>query len=234
MRPLLTRLSGRLVVSVQAREGSPLRHVDTIVRLARAAVEGGAAAIRVNGPDDVAAVREAVRVPVIGLWKDESLRSPTSVFITPTVERAVALVEAGADVVAADGTDRPRTDSFADLVAAVHQRGALVMADVASAADGVFAERSGADCVGTTLAGYTAETAGEVDGPSFGLIAELAAAVRVPVLAEGRLSTPDDVATAFARGAHAAVVGTAITNPTWITGQLAAATPTHPTAPAPR
>lgn len=225
MTPLLTGLAGRLVVSCQARSGSPLRDVDTIARLARAAVAGGAAAIRVNGPDDVTAVRAAVDVPVIGLWKDESLRSPDSVFITPTVERAVALVDAGAHIVAADGTTRPRPDgrTFADLVAAVHDRGGLVMADVATVADGVAAEAAGADCVGTTLAGYTSGTADQADGPSLDLVGELSGKLGVPVLAEGRLATPDDVAAAFARGCHAAVVGTAITNPTWITARFAAA-----------
>lgn len=229
MKPLLAGLSGQLVVSVQARAGSPLRDTDTIARLARAAVDGGAAAIRVNGPDDVAAVRRAVDVPVIGLWKDESLRSPTTVFITPTTERARALVAAGADVVAADGTDRPRPagEGFTGLVAAVHDAGGLVMADVATAADGAFAARAGADCVGTTLAGYTDATADQADGPSLGLIGELARALGVPVLAEGRIATPEDVAAAFALGAYAVVVGTAITNPAWITGRLAAATPAH-------
>ena len=47
--------------------------------------------------------------------------------------------------------------------------------------------------------------------------AALVAAIPVPVVAEGRFDTPDLVAEAFKRGAHAVVVGTAITNPREIT-----------------
>ena len=43
-----------------------------------------------------------------------------------------------------------------------------------------------------------------------------------PVIAEGRYSTPDDVAAAFDAGAFAVVVGTAITDPTALTRRLAA------------
>ncbi|WP_020496055.1 N-acetylmannosamine-6-phosphate 2-epimerase [Sciscionella marina] len=229
-RDLLAQLRGRLIVSCQARAGNPLRDTPTIVRMARAAEAGGAAAIRCNGPGDIAAVRAGIELPVIGLWKDESLRSPESVFITPTVERALGIVDAGAHIVAADGTDRerPNGESFADLVAAVHARDALVMADVATAADGIFAQRAGADCVGTTLSGYTAETEGQGDGPDLELLGKLAAELTVPVIAEGRLHTPEQVRAAFDHGAWTAVVGTAITDPAWITRSFAAAVPQRP------
>jgi N-acylglucosamine-6-phosphate 2-epimerase len=227
MPALPTALKGRLIVSVQAREGSPLRDTPTIARLARAAVQGGAAAIRCNGPQDVAAVRAAVDVPVIGLWKDDALRGDAHVFITPTAERAVALVAAGADIVAADGTvrARPGGEAFADLVAAVHAAGALVMADVATAEDGRAAQAAGADCVGTTLSGYTTETAHRAAGPDLALVRELSSSLDVPVIAEGRLHTPADVRAAFEHGCWAAVVGTAITDPAWITESFAAAAP---------
>ncbi|MEU1892160.1 N-acetylmannosamine-6-phosphate 2-epimerase [Streptomyces pristinaespiralis] len=211
---LTAALNGRLIVSCQAPPGDPMRHTSTLVRLARAAEAGGAAAIRANEPEVVAAIGAEVGLPVIGLWKD----GDTGVYITPTVRHALAVAEAGAAVVAADATDRPRPDgsSFAELVAAVHEAGALVMADVATLAEGVKAAAEGADFVSSTLSGYVPGSPAQ-DGPDLELVEALAAAVAVPVVAEGRIATPQEAAQALARGAHSVVVGTAITAPTALT-----------------
>ncbi|MEV6145960.1 putative N-acetylmannosamine-6-phosphate 2-epimerase [Streptomyces sp. NPDC051992] len=216
---LATTLRGRLIVSCQSPPGDPMRDTGTLVRLARAAVAGGGAAIRANEPEVVAAIVEAVDLPVIGLWKDGDV----GVYITPTVRHALAIVAAGADVVAADATDRPRPDgsTFAELVAAVHGAGALVMADVATLAEGVAAAGQGADFVSTTLSGYVPGTPKQT-GPDLALVAELAAAIDVPVVAEGRINTPEEAAEAVARGAHSVVVGTAITAPTALTARFVA------------
>jgi N-acylglucosamine-6-phosphate 2-epimerase len=211
---LTAALDGRLIVSCQAPPGDPMRHTSTLVRLARAAEAGGAAAIRANEPEVVAAIRAEVGLPVIGLWKD----GDTGVYITPTVRHALAVAEAGAAVVAADATDRPRPDgsSFAELVTAVHEAGASVMADVATLAEGVKAAAEGADFVSSTLSGYVPGSPAQ-DGPDLELVEALAAAVAVPVVAEGRIATPQEAAQALARGAHSVVVGTAITAPTALT-----------------
>ncbi|MFI7011092.1 N-acetylmannosamine-6-phosphate 2-epimerase [Streptomyces sp. NPDC050145] len=217
--PLLAALAGRLVVSCQAPPGDPMRHTDTLVRMARSAEAGGAAAVRVNEPEVVAAVAAAVDLPVIGLWKD----GDAGVHITPTVRHALALVEAGAAVVAADATDRPRPDggTFAELVTAVHGAGALVMADVSTLAEGVAAARDRADLVGTTLSGYVPGSP-QQDDPDLELVAKLAAAVSVPVVAEGRIATPAQAGAALSAGAASVVVGTAITAPTALTRLFAA------------
>ncbi|GED83449.1 N-acetylmannosamine-6-phosphate 2-epimerase [Streptomyces sp. NPDC091412] len=214
----VTAVAGRLIVSCQAPEGDPMRDTATLVRLARSAEAGGAAAVRVNGPEVVAAVAAAVALPVIGLWKD----GDTGVYITPTVRHALAVAEAGAHVVAADATARPRPDggSFADLVTAVHSAGALVMADVATLEEGVLAARQGADFVSTTLSGY-APGSPRQSGPDLELVAALARATGTPVVAEGRIGTPEEAAEALARGAHSVVVGTAITAPTALTHRFA-------------
>lgn len=223
---LLAQITEGLIVSAQANHGSPLRDTPTIARLAQAGVDGGAAAIRcggVGGVADVAAVAAAVEVPVIGLTKSEN----DGVFITPTVRDALAVVDAGATVVATDATNRPRPDgaSFADTVEAVHGRGAMVMADASTADEGVAAAEAGADLVGTTLSGYTPHTT-RTEGPDLELLAALRAALpNTPIVAEGRYHTPASVADAFAAGASSVVVGTAITDPTWITGTFAAAAP---------
>ncbi|WEH37688.1 putative N-acetylmannosamine-6-phosphate 2-epimerase [Streptomyces sp. AM 4-1-1] len=216
---LAERLRGTLIVSCQAPPGDPMRETDTLVRLARAAAAGGGAAIRANEPEVVAAISAAVDLPLIGLWKDGDV----GVYITPTPRHAVAVAEAGAHIVAADATDRPRPDgsAFADLVAAVHAAGALVMADVSTLAEGVTAAAQGADFVSTTLSGYVPGTP-KRDGPDLDLVAALSAAIDVPVVAEGRIGTPEEAAAALARGAHSVVVGTAITAPTALTARFVA------------
>ncbi|MGF1340381.1 N-acetylmannosamine-6-phosphate 2-epimerase [Streptomyces flavovirens] len=216
---LADTLKGRLIVSCQAPPGDPMRETGTLVRLALSAVAGGGSAIRANEPEVVAAITEAVDLPVIGLWKD----GDTGVYITPTVRHALAIVEAGASVVAADATDRPRPDgsTFADLVTAVHAAGALVMADVSTLAEGVAAAAQGADFVSTTLSGYVPGTPKQT-GPDLDLVTSLSAAISVPVVAEGRINTPEEAAEALARGAHSVVVGTAITAPTALTSRFVA------------
>ncbi|MGW1098489.1 N-acetylmannosamine-6-phosphate 2-epimerase [Streptomyces sp. NPDC002455] len=216
---LADTLKGRLIVSCQAPPGDPMRDTATLVRLALSAVAGGGSAIRANEPEVVAAITGAVDLPVIGLWKD----GDTGVYITPTVRHALAIVEAGAAVVAADATDRPRPDgsTFAELVTAVHAAGALVMADVSTLAEGIAAAEQGADFVSTTLSGYVPGTPKQT-GPDLGLVTSLSAAISVPVVAEGRINTPEEAAEALARGAHSVVVGTAITAPTALTARFVA------------
>ncbi len=215
---VLDTLRGRLVVSCQAYPGEPMRHTDTMRRVAEACVAGGAAGLRLQGLDDLRAVHGHVDVPVIGLWKV----GHEGVFITPTVHHAVEVARTGCSVVAVDGTRRPRPDgsSLADTVAAVHAEGALVMADCATLEDGLAAAEAGADVVGTTLSGYTPDTVAG-DGPDLRLVAVLAARLAVPVVAEGRVHTPEQARAALDAGAHSVVVGTAITHPTTITSWFA-------------
>ncbi|MFE3516456.1 N-acetylmannosamine-6-phosphate 2-epimerase [Streptomyces sp. NPDC059166] len=219
---LARALRGRLIVSCQAPPGDPMRETATLVRLARSAAAGGGAAVRADGPEVVAAIAEAVDLPVVGLWKD----GDAAVRITPTVRHAVAIAEAGAAVVAADATGRPRPDgsAFPELVEAVHAAGSLVMADVSTLAEGVSAAGAGADFVSTTLSGYVPGTP-EQEGPDLALVSALAAAIGVPVVAEGRIRTPEEAARALALGAHSVVVGTAITAPTALTARFVAGLP---------
>ena len=98
--PLVQSLRGRLIVSVQAYPGEPMRHPETMAQIARACELGGAAAIRCQGLSDIAAVKGRVEIPVIGLWKE----GHDGVYITPTLRHAIACVNAGADVVALDAT----------------------------------------------------------------------------------------------------------------------------------
>jgi N-acylglucosamine-6-phosphate 2-epimerase len=224
----LERLRGGLVVSVQAAADSALAAPEHLAAIARAVVAGGAVGIRTEGVAAVAAIRDAVDVPVIGLVKR---RVPGSdVYITPELEDALAVARAGAELVAVDATERQRADgtSGTEFVAAVSaELPGRVVADLDRASAGMAAAEAGAAAVATTLAGYTggATEDGTPVPPDVGLVAELAAELETPVLAEGRYATPTDVRAAFAAGAFAVVVGTAITDPAELTRRLAAAVP---------
>lgn len=222
----LDTLRGQLVVSCQAYPGEPLRDPRTTAQMAASVVAGGAAAVRVQGLADVQAARTAVEVPVIGLWKD----GHDGVFITPTLRHALAVANAGAHVVALDGTRRPRPDglSLAETIARVHDEShALVMADCGSLPDALAAAEAGADLIGTTLAGYTGERP-KTDGPDLELIDAIAHThLPAPLVAEGRIHTPAHARAALDAGAYAVVVGTAITHPTTITAWFRNALPAH-------
>jgi putative N-acetylmannosamine-6-phosphate epimerase len=209
--------AGALVVSCQARADNPLHGPVFMAAMAQAAQAGGAAAIRTAGGADIAAIRAAVPLPIIGLVKRFGTGLP--VYITPDFAAAREAAEAGADMVALDATPRPRGgESLVALIARIRDElHRPVLADVATLAQGVAAAALGADAVATTLSGYTDDSEGQGDGPDFALLAALVAALDVPVLAEGRFTEPAQVAHAFALGAHAVVVGTAITNPREIT-----------------
>ncbi len=215
MHPLLEGLRGRLIVSCQAYPGEPMQDPRTMSQVAQAVVRGGAAAVRAQGVDDVRLVSASVEVPVIGLWKD----GDTGVYITPTVRHALAVLEAGADIVAIDGTRRERPDGLSlaqTLVEIRRSSSALVMADCGSLDDARAAEDAGVDILGTTLAGYTGERP-KTSGPDLELLNQVCAETSLPVMAEGRFHTPAQAAAAIAHGAHAVCVGTAITHPTTLT-----------------
>lgn len=215
---------GALVVSCQARADNPLHGPTFMAAMALAATQGGAGALRANGAADIAAIRAVSDLPIIGIAKRWSEDFP--VYITPDFDSARAVVEAGADIVALDATPRPRDgEPLAELIARIRRElGRPVFADVSTLEEGLAAEALGADYVATTLAGYTEATAAPREaGPDFALLSALATRCRVPVVAEGRFDTPALAAEALARGAHAVVVGTMITNPREITRRFATA-----------
>lgn len=214
-----------LIVSCQARDDNPLTGPHFMRAMALAAEMGGASGIRANGPDDVRAIREAVQLPVIGLEKKDV--AGFEVYITPDLNSVQGLLEAGADVIAVDATLRDRPVPLEALFNAIHAAGRGVFADCATLEDAVNAAALGADVISTTMAGYTPHTAHrKSDGPDFELLKTVIQSVRVPVVAEGRFWTPEDVGHAFALGASGVVVGTAITNPREITRRFMRAVPT--------
>jgi putative N-acetylmannosamine-6-phosphate epimerase len=219
MQAVLERLRGRLVVSCQPVAGGPMDRVEIVVALALAARDGGAAGLRIEGAANVAAVRAACDLPILGLIKRDLDASP--VRITPLLEDVAALAEAGADVIAFDATDRVRPVAVGDLLAAVRRHGRLAMADCATLAEARAAARLGVDVVGTTMSGYTG---GPVPAePDLAFVRAAAGELNVPVLAEGRYNTPASAAAAMEAGAFSVVVGSAITRTEHVTGWFAQA-----------
>lgn len=188
---------------------------DIVAALAQAAVAGGAAGIRIEGVDNLRAVRAAVSVPIIGIVKRDLPDSP--VRITPFVEDVRALIDAGADIIAYDATPRARPVSRDTILAAILEAGAIAMADCATHADGKAARSGGALILGTTLSGYTAETGGGGTGPDLDLIRAFRTMGGF-VMAEGRFNTPPLAASAIAAGADCVTVGSAITRTEHVTG----------------
>ena len=208
-------LRGSLIVSCQASEASPFREAASMARFARAATEGGARGIRANAPEDIRAIRRAVGVPIVGIWK--VAQDDGEILITPSFEGAKELVEAGANLIALDCTGRGQRYGALDRLRQIRKDlGVPVFADIATAEEAVQAAEAGADAVLSTLRGYTSETR-HVTGfePSF--IAELVRTVNVPVIAEGHIRTPQQVCAALDAGAFAVIIGSAITRPEMIT-----------------
>lgn len=207
---------GGLIVSCQARADNPLHGPAFMAAMALAAEQGGAVAIRANGPSDIRAVKAATRLPVVGIHKIFS--EGETVTITPSIAAAEAVMEAGADIVALDFTFRRRSgDAAASIIEAVHAAGRESFADVSTLEEGVAAEAACATYVATTLAGYTVKERPKPGTPDLDLVRALARTLSVPVIAEGRYDTPALARAALEAGAHAVVVGTMITNPREIT-----------------
>jgi putative N-acetylmannosamine-6-phosphate epimerase len=226
MNSTIESLSGKLIVSCQALSHEPLYGAVYMTAMARAAAMGGAAGIRANGADNIAAIRAAVSLPILGINKRRV--NGFSVFITPDYEDARLVVEAGAGIVALDGSGgaRPGGEALPDIIARIHtELNVPVMADCSCLEDGLYAESAGTDIIATTLAGYTAHGRPTQQGPDLELISQLVARVQKPVIAEGRFHEPREVAEAFERGVFAVVVGTAITRPSEITKRFVAALP---------
>jgi N-acylglucosamine-6-phosphate 2-epimerase len=228
VHPALQPLAGGLVVSVQAEVGEPLYPPPVIEALCQSVLQGGAVGLRLANVSVIQRLRQQYpHLLVMGLHKPEPLPpSPLGqVYITATVPQALALVQAGANAVAFDATGRCRDggQSLPAFVAALKEAlpaEVALVADVATVDEGVAAAQLGVHAVSSTLAGYTTATAARVLSPYTpdwevleGLLLQVQGALGVPVIAEGRFWEPADVQRAWRLGAHAVVVGSALTRP---------------------
>jgi len=219
MYSVIGQLKDGLIVSCQAGPESALHGPVFMSAMAREAERGGASGLRIDGVADIAAVRSVTQLPIIGINKHKFPGYDS--YITITYELAQQVVAAGANLVAMDGTGRPlpRGVTLKQLIGRIHtELNVPVMADVSTLAEGVAAINAGADIVATTMSGYTPNSRPAIPyTPDFDLLRELAALAAVPVVVEGRVSTPEQMAQCFVLGAHAVCIGGAITSPAGIT-----------------
>lgn len=213
---LLNYLKASLIVSCQALPDEPLHSSFIMSKMALAAKQGGAVGIRANTVADIQAIKKEVDLPIIGIIKKDYPNE--EVFITPTFEDVSELAEEGVDIIALDGTNRmhPGQVTFKELLTQAKEAypNQLFMADVSTLEEGILAAEAGADIVAPTLAGYTDYSKGLVP---LELVKKLVQKVDVPVIAEGNFDTPEKAKLAIEFGAHAVVVGSAITRPLTIT-----------------
>ena len=217
---MIKSLKNKVIVSVQAMPNEPLYKEDCMFAMMQSVVNGGASALRVAGARDVKNAK-TLGIPVIGLTKPDGLPENWKeiVYITPTLKEVNELIDAGADVVAFDGTRRPRPNNctLQEIVSRVKSANRYAMADIATYDEAMYCAELGVDIISTTLSGYTQESLSDSDTPDFELLQKIVENTDVPVILEGRIWEPSHVDKAFELGAHCVVIGSAITRPQLIT-----------------
>lgn len=216
---IIEKLKGKVIVSSQAMPDEPFYDEKCMLAMMQSVINGGAAGLRVAGARDVRNAKK-FGVPVIGLTKPEKLPEnwKSVVYITPTLKEVRELIEADADIIAFDGTQRKRENcDLKDIIDEIHKSKKLAMADISTLEEGLNADKLGADFISTTLSGYTDESGEKGETPDFELLKSLVCASSKPIILEGRVWSPSEVKKAFEIGAHSVVIGSAITRPQLIT-----------------
>ena len=220
-KELIEKIKGGLIVSCQALEHEELYTEEGGIMplMALAAKNAGAVGIRAQSVRDIVQIREKVDLPVIGIIKISY--EGMDQYITPTMKEIDELVETGCEIIALDCTMRPRFDgsTINDFIKEIKEKypEIVLMADISNLEEGINAAKAGVDFVGTTMSGYTPYTEGRGNGPDLELVHALSESVDVPVIAEGKIHYPEQAKEALEAGAHAIVVGGAITRPREIT-----------------
>ena len=217
---IIEELKGKVVVSSQAMPDEPLYKEDCMLAMMASVVNGGAGGLRVAGARDVRNAKKHFNIPVIGLTKPEKLPENWKeiVYITPGLKEVQALIDAGADVIAFDGTSREHDNcTLEEIIELIHKANRLAMADISTVEEGINCAKLGADIISTTLAGYTLESGEPTEGPDYKLLEGLVKTIDKPIILEGRIWEPKEVKKAFEIGAHCVVIGSAITRPQIIT-----------------
>ena len=221
MNKILEKLKGKIIVSVQAMPSEPLYDEICINALIKSVLAGGAGGLRVAGKRDVINAKKLSDLPVIGITKPPKIPSnyKDCVYITPTVADANTIIDADADIIAFDGTSRPRpnNENLVSIISAIHSKNKLAMADISTFEEGINNAMLGADIISTTLSGYTSHSENNSDKPDFELLKRLVETCDKPVILEGKVWETADVQKAFELGAHSVVIGSAITRPQLIT-----------------
>ncbi|MGY4676522.1 N-acetylmannosamine-6-phosphate 2-epimerase [Pasteurella sp. P03HT] len=203
---VLEQIKYGLIASCQPVDNGPMDSPEIVAAMAQASVIGGAAGLRIEGIENLKAVRKVVNVPIIGIVKRDLDESP--VRISPFLQDIDDLAAAGADIIAFDGTDRVRPTTRDAIVKRIKELGCLAMADCSNFEEGMYCQNLGVEIIGSTMSGYTGgETPAE---PDYQLVKDLNAA-GCRVMAEGRYNTPELAKVAIEIGAYSVTVGSALT-----------------------
>ena len=223
---ILKLIKNEIIVSIQAMPNEPLYNVVCINGMAKSIVElGGASVLRLAGTRDINNIKTLYPdVIVIGITKPKIIPDNYKdiVYITPTKADCARVIDAGADIVAFDGTmrKRPNNETLEDLIRFIKSQNKLAMADVATFEEAKNAVKLGVDIVSTTLSGYTTETKDKPNMPDFELVKEIKENLDIFTILEGKIWEKEDITKAFEAGADAVVVGSAITRPQLIYKRL--------------
>lgn len=215
---ILNKIKNKIIVSSQAQKNEPLYNeiamnalIETIVVL------GKTDCLRLAGARDVKNTKEKFgdSVVVIGITKPDIIpvNYKELVYITPNIEDANSLIEAGADIIAFDATKRERKTSVLELINFIHSKNKMAMADIAEFNEAKEAYELGADIISTTLSGYTKNTENTPDTPDFNLLQKCVKELKCPIILEGKTKDYKDVKHAFELGAYAVVIGSMVTRP---------------------
>lgn len=215
---IFEQLKDGLIVSCQAEEGSPFNSPEGVKLFAEAAFMGGAVGIRSEGIEKTEAIIKSINIPVIGLLKTKF--QDGTVCITGSTKSVADLIDIKCNIIAIDGTFRKREKlTGPEFIKKIKEEfNTIIMADVSTLEEGIECAGAGADCISTTLSGYTPETKNKyAEGPDFNLLKALVNQLSIPIFAEGRINTPADAGRMIELGAWVVVAGTAITRPNIIT-----------------
>ena len=223
----MEELRHKLIVSCQALPDEPLHSDFIMARMAVAAEEGGASGIRANSVVDIAAIRKAVNLPIIGIIKRDY--EGADVYITATMKEVDELMTVRPNIIAIDATTstRPNGESLKEFFQKAKEKypDQLWMADCSTIDEMLTADQLGFDFIGTTLVGYTKQSQGDkIESNDFEIIRKALSKLSHPLIAEGNIDTPDKVRRVLELGAYSVVVGSAITRPQLITKKFVEAT----------
>lgn len=217
---ILNKLKNQVIISVQAMKGEPLYEEAAINAMMKSVINGGAKGLRLAGERDIKNAKHFFNVPVIGLTKPDKLPEnwKSVVYITPALKEIKEVINAGADIVATDATQRMRPkESLEEIIKYIKISNRLAMADISTLEEGIKARELGFDIISTTLSGYTQNSVNNNDEPDFQLLEQLVKKLDCPVFLEGRIWEPNQVDKAFGLGAYSVVIGSAVTRPQLIT-----------------
>lgn len=199
-----------LIVSCQALDHEPLHSSYIMSRMAVAAEEGGAIGIRANSVKDIVEIKKETELPIIGIIKINY--KDLKPYITPTMKEIDDLVKIGVDIIALDATINQDEEFLREIF--IKYPNQQFMADISTIEEGLRAGELGFHYVGTTLVGYTEQSK---DLDNFEVLKALIEKCKGKIIAEGNFDTPEKARKALEYGAHAVVVGSAITRPQLIT-----------------